>query len=173
MPHLIERATSARATCRGCGAKIAKGELRFGEQLPNPFADGENALMTHWFHVACAAYRRPEAFIDGIATSSETIDDRPTLEHEAALGVAHRRLPRVSTADHAPTGRATCRACKNLIEKGAWRIALVFYEEGRFTPSGYLHATCAKEYLETGEFRTRLKHFSPALTDAELNEIAG
>ena len=67
MPHLIERASSARATCRGCGAKIAKGELRFGEQLPNPFADGEGALMTHWFHMACAAYRRPEAFIDGIA----------------------------------------------------------------------------------------------------------
>ena len=173
MPHLIERASSARATCRGCGAKIAKGELRFGEQLPNPFADGENALMTHWFHLPCAAYRRPEAFIEGIATSEEAVADRAMLEAEAALGVAHRRLPRVSTADHAPTGRATCRACKNLIDKGAWRIALVFYEEGRFAPSGYVHATCAKDYFESTGYRARLKHFSPALTDAELDEIVG
>lgn len=172
MPHLIERASSARATCRGCGIKIAKGELRFGEQLPNPFADGENVLMTHWFHMACAAYRRPEAFIEGLATATEAIDDRDALEREAQLGITHRRLPRVSTADRAPTGRATCRACKNLIEKGAWRIALMFYEDGRFAPSGYIHSTCAKEYLETTDIRARLKHFSPALTDAELDEIA-
>lgn len=171
MPHLIERASSARATCRGCGAKIAKGELRFGEQLPNPFADGENALMTHWFHMPCAAYRRPEAFLEGIADTTEVIDDRATLEHEAQLGITHRRLPRVSSADHAPTGRATCRACKALIEKSAWRIALVFYEDGRFTPSGYIHATCVKSYIETTEIRPRLKHFSPAVTDAELEEI--
>ena len=45
MDHVIEPASSGRAKCRGCGRAIAKGELRLGERLPNPFTDeGE---MTH------------------------------------------------------------------------------------------------------------------------------
>lgn len=171
MPHVIERAPSGRAKCRGCGEKIASGELRFGEQLPNPYADGDNALMTHWFHPACAAYRRPEAFLAGLAETTETVENRAALEHDAALGVAHRRLPRVSTAERAPTGRATCRACKTLIDKDAWRIALVFYEDGRFVESGFIHAKCVKDYIETTDIRARVKHFSPALSDAELDEL--
>ncbi len=137
MPHLIEHAPSGRAKCRGCGEKIASGGLRFGEQLPNPFADGDNALMTHWFHLPCAAYRRPEAFLEGLAETTEPIDNRAELERDAQLGITHRRLPRVSTAERAPTGRANCRACKTLIDKDTWRIALVYYEDGRFVPSGF------------------------------------
>ncbi len=171
MPHLIERASSGRAKCRGCGEKIPSGELRFGEQLPNPFADGDGALMTHWFHLPCAAYRRPEAFIEGLAETTETIDNSATLEHEAALGVAHRRLPRVSTAERAPTGRANCRACKTLIEKDTWRIALVFYDDGRFVPSGFIHAKCVKDYIETTEIGPRVKHFSPALSEEDLENL--
>ena len=170
MPHLIERASTGRAKCRGCGEKIAAKELRFGEQLPNPFAEGEDALMTHWFHLACAAFRRPEAFLEGIATCSDAIENRAALAHEAALGVTHHRLPRVSTAERAPTGRANCRACKTLIEKDSWRIALVYYEDGRFVPSGFIHTTCAKEYLETTEIGPRVKHFSPGLSDADIKE---
>ena len=173
MPHLFERAPSGRAKCRGCGEKIASGELRFGEQLPNPYADGDNALMTHWFHPVCAAYRRPEAFLAGLAETTETIDNRVALEHEATLGVAHRRLPRISTAERAPTGRATCRACKTLIDKDAWRIALVFYEDGRFVASGFIHAKCVNDYIETTDIRARVKHFSPALSDAELDDLLG
>ena len=52
MPHVFEPAPTGRAKCRGCGRAIAKGELRFGERLPNPFAEGE---MTLWFHPLCAA----------------------------------------------------------------------------------------------------------------------
>ena len=189
MPHVIERAPTGRAKCRGCEGKIAAGALRFGEQLPNPYADGENVLMTHWFHLPCAAYRRPEAFLEGIAATDVEIDDRAALEiddraaleiddraaleHEAALGITHRRLPRVSKAERAPTGRANCRACKTPIDKDTWRIALVFYEDGRFVASGFMHAKCVKDYLETTEIAPRLKHFSPELSDAELEEILG
>ena len=42
MPHVIEPAPTGRAKCRGCGEKIGAGELRFGESLPNPFAEGES-----------------------------------------------------------------------------------------------------------------------------------
>lgn len=40
MPHVFEHAPSGRAKCRGCDAVIAKGALRFGERLPNPYGDG-------------------------------------------------------------------------------------------------------------------------------------
>lgn len=111
MPHVIERAPTGRAKCRGCDGKIAAGDLRFGEQLPNPYADGENVLMTHWFHLPCAAFRRPEALLEGLAAAPDLdVPDRASLEHEATLGVTHRRLPRVSKAERAPTGRARIAA---------------------------------------------------------------
>ena len=170
MPHIIEQAPTARSKCRGCGEKIAAGEQRFGERLPNPF-DDKGGEMTHWFHVVCAAFRRPEPFLEVLAATTETIPDRETLEREAGLGVAHHRLPRVSTAERAASGRAACRACKEPIEKESWRIALVYYEDGRFTPSGYIHLRCAASHLETTAIMPRVKRFSPALSDAELAEI--
>ena len=174
MPHLFELAPSARARCRGCGLAIAKGELRFGERLPNPFAQGEhaeNVEMTHWFHLWCAAFRRPEALLATVPDATEKIDRKEALMHEAALGVGHRRLPRLSTAERASSGRATCRACKELIAKDTWRIALVFYEEGRFVPSGFVHVACVPNYCETTAVMPRVRHFSPALTESDVAEI--
>ena len=72
-----------------------------------------------------------------------------------------------------PSGRAQCRHCKTSIAKGAWRITLVFYEEGRFTAAGFIHPACAQAYLEAGhgEVIPRVKRFAPGLTDADLQEI--
>ena len=54
MPHIIEEAKSGRAGCRTCRKPIAKGELRFGEEVENQFADAGET--THrWHHMACAA----------------------------------------------------------------------------------------------------------------------
>jgi hypothetical protein len=178
MPHVLEPAPSGRAKCRGCGTTIAKGEVRFGEKLPNPFADGENAEMTHWFHVTCGAYRRPESWLSALAEPDvdpdviAAIPDRAALVEEAELGVAHRRLPRVSSAERASSGRATCRACKTLIDKDSWRVALMFYEDGRFSPSGFVHAGCLVDYCETPRVMPRIRHFSPGLTEADLAEVA-
>ena len=58
---MIEPASSGRAKCRSCDQPIAKGELRFGERQPNAFGEGE---MTLWFHLPCAAYSRPEPFLE-------------------------------------------------------------------------------------------------------------
>ncbi len=161
MAHLIEPAPSARAKCRGCGERIAAGALRFGENLPNPFAEGET--MTHWFHLECAAFKRPEP-----------LPEAERLEAEARLGLAHPRLARVDGAERSPTGRAQCRACREAIPKDAWRIALVFYENERFAPAGFVHARCAQAYLELagpGELLPRLRRFSKGLTDQELAEL--
>lgn len=172
MPHTIEHAPSGRAMCRGCGKKVAKGDQRFGERLPNPYAEGDGGEMTHWFHLPCAAYRRPEPLLETLATFSDPIDDRARLEHDARQGVAHRRLPRVSAAGRAPTGRATCRACKEPIAKDTWRVALVFYEDGRFVPSGFIHAACVATHIETTEIMDRVRHFSPDLSPGDLTALA-
>ncbi|HEX5068975.1 MAG TPA: hypothetical protein VFV78_02065 [Vicinamibacterales bacterium] len=175
MPGVIEAAKTGRAKCRGCGQAIAAGTLRLGERVPNPFSD-DGGETTLWYHVACAAFLRPEAFLEVLAAPETAgvaagIDGRERLAQEAALGAAHRRLPRATAAERASTGRATCRHCKTLIEKGAWRLALTYYDEGRFAPSGFIHLGCAREYLETVEIFGRLRHFSPALTAPELEEI--
>jgi hypothetical protein len=166
--HVIEPASTGRAKCRGCGERIAAGELRFGESLPNPFADGET---THWFHPECAAFKRPEPFLETVEARPEPLQDSERLIAAAKQGIAHRRLPRVNGAERAPSGRAQCRSCHTTIEKGAWRIALVFYEEGRFAPAGYIHMPCAQAYFETLDIVPRLRRFSPALTDEDVSAI--
>jgi len=168
MAHVIEPASTGRAKCRGCGERVAAGELRFGESLPNPFADGET---THWFHPECAAFKRPEPFLETLEARPESLQDSERLMAAAKEGIAHRRLPRVSGAERAPSGRAQCRSCHATIEKDAWRISLVFYEEGRFAPAGYIHVPCAQAYFETTDIIPRLKRFSPALTDEDVKAI--
>lgn len=168
MPHVIETASTGRAKCRGCGEKIAAGGLRFGERLPNPFADGET---THWFHLDCAAFRRPEPFLEALGARSEPLDDAERMEVEAKRGVAHRRLPRIDGAERSPSGRAQCRCCRQPIAKDLWRIRLVFHEDGRFAPSGYVHLRCSQAYFETADVVPRLQRFGPDLRDEDLNEI--
>jgi hypothetical protein len=163
VPHVIEPASSGRAKCRGCNQPTLKDELRFGERQPNAFGDGE---MTLWFHPRCAAYLRPEPFLEALATGTNPPADG--LETAARFGVAHRRVPRIHGAERAATGRARCRHCKELIDKGDWRIALVFFEEYRFNPGGFVHAGCSTAYFETVELIDRLGHFSPALTEDDI-----
>ncbi len=172
MSHVLERAPTGRAKCRGCGRAIAAKEWRFGERLPNPFADAEGAEMTHWFHPLCAAFKRPEPMLEFLNNTEERVEDGDVLRRHAEAGVTHRRLPRVDAASRAPSGRATCRHCKTPIEKGLWRIALVYYDDGRFAPSGYIHLTCVKDYIETTDVIDRLRHFSAGLHDEDAAEIA-
>lgn len=172
MSHVLERAPTGRAKCRGCGRAIAAKEWRFGERLPNPFAEGEGAEMTHWFHPLCAAFKRPEPLLEFLNGTPGNIDDGDVLRRHAEAGVLHRRLPRVDAASRAPSGRATCRHCKTAIDKGLWRIGLVYYDDGRFAPSGYIHLTCARDYIETTDLVDRLRHFSAELNDSEMAEIA-
>lgn len=165
MPHVIETASSGRAKCRGCDARIAKGEDRFGERTPNPFGDGD---MTLWFHLCCAAYKRPEPLLE---TLDDGIDNADALRAAAAFTLAHPRLDRLGGAERAPTGRARCRHCREMIADKSWRLPLGFFEEFRFQPSGFIHAHCAPDYFGTSELGDRLVHFSPELTPADLAEL--
>jgi hypothetical protein len=151
-----------------------KDELRFGEREPNAFGEGE---MTLWFHLPCAAYKRPEPFLElleGVeeeVISADELSAAHALKPAAEFGIAHRRVPRLDKVEQAPTGRARCRCCRKPIEKDSWRIGLVFFEEYRFQPSGFIHAACAEEYFGTTDVLDRVLHFNPALDPAELEAI--
>lgn len=124
--------------------------------------------MTLWFHLTCGAYSRPEPFLE--AQGPAPAD--PQLAAAARFGIEHRRVPRLHGAERATSGRAHCRSCRELIAKGEWRLPLVFFEEYRFNPGGYIHAHCARQYFETIELLDRIKHFNPELREPELAEIA-
>ena len=171
MAHVIEPAATGRAKCRGCGEVLPAGQLRFGERVPNAFGEGE---ATQWFHLECGAFRRPQAFLEALETVTPVLDDAEALRAHANGGVANERLTRINGAERDKSGRAQCRHCKATIAKGAWRIPLVFYEEGRFMPAGFLHLRCAQAYFETTEttdVMPRVQRFGKGLTDADLAEI--
>lgn len=157
MAHVFEIAPTARSKCRGCGQGIAKDALRFGEKVPNPFADGEQTL---WFHPLCAAYKRPESLLEALVDAPE-VPDREQLRLIAEVGKTHHRLPRIAGSEPAK-GQATCRHCKEPIPKGEMRIKLDFFEEGRFNPAGFIHLACAPAYFETIQayIDERVRHFT-------------
>jgi hypothetical protein len=168
MPHVFEAATSGRSRCRGCARNIERGELRFGERIPNPFAEGETTL---WFHPLCAAYKRPEVLLQALGESGANVAGREALERAARASSSFRRLPRIDGAERAPSGQAKCRSCRAPIERGSWRIRIVYFEEGRFSPGGFVHLTCRGEYFENADVRAPLLHFSPNLDEAARAEL--
>lgn len=164
MAHTVEEATSGRAKCRGCGQGIPKGELRFGERLPNPFADEGD--MTLWFHVPCAAHKRPESLLEVI----DEVPDGDTYRATIQQGIDLTELPRINGLERAPSGRAKCRSCDELIAKDDWRIPLQSFEEGMFSASGNIHVKCAAAFFETSDLLSRLAFFSDVSSD-DLTEV--
>ena len=73
--------------------------------------------------------------------------------------------------ERASSGRAECRSCHATIDKGAWRIPLVFYEEGRFSAAGFLHVPCSAAYFESADVLPRINHFAPGLGEDDRKEI--
>lgn len=168
MGHVFEPAASGRSKCRGCTRAIARGELRFGERLPNLFGEGE---MTLWFHPLCAAYKRPQSLLDGLMEATAEVTAREQLERAASASNAQRRRPRIDGAEKAPSGQARCRSCREPIEKGRWRIRIAYYEEGRFFPGGFVHVACRLVHFETEDILEQVLHFSPDLTAEERADL--
>jgi hypothetical protein len=142
--------------------------MRFGERLPNPYGEGE---MTLWFHPLCAAFKRAEPLLEALPEVPEGLSERAALERAARGSLAHRRLPRVDGAERAKSGQAKCRHCRAAIERGAWRIRLVFYEEGRFSPGGYVHLACHPGYFEGHDVLEPMLHFGRDLDEAERADL--
>ena len=172
VPDSIQPAPTGRAKCRGCGSVIAKGELRFGETGPNSFGEGE---ATSWFHLACAALMRPEKLQPVLEASGDEPPEQPPerawLLETARLGLEHHRLPRMVRVERASSGRAHCRSCRELIGKGDWRFALQMFEEGRPTPIGTIHASCAQAYFGTADVLARAQRLTPDLSEADIADL--
>lgn len=166
--YATEIASSSRAKCRGCERPIKKGELRLGETMMNPRVDRET---TFWYHPICAAYKRPPAIVEFFDEGGE-LPDGNRLREIAAVGEAHPRIARIHVAHVSPSGRATCRACREIIAKDDWRISVVFFEDGYLNPAGYVHAGCVADYAETTESAMdRIRLFSPELTEEQVEEL--
>ena len=168
MSNVFEPAASGRAKCRGCGQPIQRAELRFGERRPNPFGEGE---MTLWFHPMCAAYKRPEPVLQTLTETGFDLPDREKIERVARSSLAHRRVPRIDGAERSPSGHAKCRHCRQPIERGSWRIRLVYYEEGQFSPSGFVHLECHEAYFETHDILEQALYFSRNLSADEREQL--
>jgi hypothetical protein len=99
------------------------------------------------------------------------VPDRPVLEAAANRCVTHHRLPRIDAAERTPSGRANCRCCHGPIPGGSWRIRLVFFEEGRFSPGGFLHVACRVPYFGIDDILDQLLHFSRELSLEEREDL--
>jgi len=157
MPDRIEVAASGRARCRACRKAIAKGEERFAEAAPNPLAEGETQ---YYYHLECAAERRPKLFAALYATLQPPRTELEPLAAAAALATAHHRLERLGAVERAKSARANCRFCRELIEKDAWRVALQPIEEGRVGAWGFIHLACVASYTGVKPSLERLLRYS-------------
>ena len=130
--------------------------------------------MTLWFHPLCAAYKRPQSLVDALDQQTDAgVSDQDVLRRAALTSVEHPRIPRIDGAEKSRSGQAKCRHCQEPIEKESWRIRIVFYEEGRFAPGGYIHLRCRTAYFETDDVLAPVLQFSSALNEAERAELTG
>jgi poly [ADP-ribose] polymerase len=181
MPHIIEEAKSGRAGCRTCRKPIPKGELRFGEEVENQFAD--SGETTHrWHHIVCAAGSKTDelrATLQG-GGLEVTIPDELRAELDRLMAEADaKKPPPFPYADKAPTGRAKCQGCGESIPKGEIRVAVERdIERGMTTTkgAGYLHPKCAAAYVEENggshdELTAALRTNTRDLSEPEMEKL--
>lgn len=169
MSDVIEIAPTGRAKCRRCQQKIEKGELRFGERVPNAFGEGE---ATQWYHPVCAAEKRPDKLIAALDAHSAEIEGAATLRELALAGAKNPKLAAIVRAEPAPTARASCQQCRQKIEKGSLRIVI----EREADPSGMaslgsLHVACGREYFGDDGLLDKLLRTSPDLDAEQQSEL--
>jgi hypothetical protein len=146
MSHKIEIAPTGRASCRGCKKTVLKGDLRFAEEFANAYSEDGGMSFRYW-HLACAAVKLANELAPVLASYEGTLEDRASIE---SLIAQHVR-PEPPYLEHAPNGRARCRACDESIAKGDLRVAFERTFEGPMGPqkgAAYCHVACLPRYLE-------------------------
>jgi poly [ADP-ribose] polymerase len=170
MAEMIEVAKTGRARCRSCRQAVEKGTLRFGEETPSAFGEG---MQWGWYHLACAARKRPLPFRTALAAFEGEVPERAELEQ--ALSEAEQSVVTLPYAEHAPTGRSKCLGCSEPIAKGALRVAVEReVEMGAMTRAGagYLHPACAPQHGDLPDLLAQLRKNSKRLSEADLAELA-
>jgi len=181
----IEPARSSRSSCKACRRKIAKDSLRLGVLIEGPFGAGYL-----WFHINCAAKRRPEDLEQAYALEAwpagcevPDIESLRQLADKAAQEKQTRKEP--PYGEVAPSGRSKCKQCGEPIEKDSVRVVLLrevrFYNQVRSGPIN-IHPGCVQAALDAEDNATELEDFEarfrrqteglePARVDATLAEI--
>ncbi len=184
-PYLIEGARSSRSKCRTCKRKIDKGSVRIGILLEGPYGTGYL-----WHHLTCAARRRFEdveaAYAEDAAspgTELPPLEELKLLKEKAEEKRAQKKT--APYVDVAPTSRAKCKSCEEIMEKGTPRITLLrevtFGNQFRSTPI-QVHPGCVAKELAAEDCQTEADGFEDALRanssdldeaviDAALSEI--
>lgn len=184
MAHSIQVSPSGRAACRSCKDKIAKGELRFGEEIPSQF--GSSGVTTVWHHIKCAAGAKGDLVGPVLDAYADEVPDRDELQALIKGSAGSKKAGALPNADLAPTGRAKCILCDDAIEKGSVRVAVEReIETGSFTTkgAGYLHPVCVESWAEENgqsfedllvdiENHTELPGLPPPLGDADPESFA-
>lgn len=172
MAHIIEEAKSGRAACRTCKAKIDKGVLRFGEEVPNQFSEGPSY---QWHHLKCAATKKGAQLKEALAAYSGEVAERAELEQLIEQNKGKSKAGALPFAEKAPTGRSKCLVCEEAIEKGELRLAVeAEIDTGSFVTKGqrYLHPACARDYEDAPDDLLELvKKNSVALAPEDLAAI--
>jgi len=160
--YKIEPARSSRSGCKACRKKIAKDTLRLGVMIEGPFGQGYL-----WFHINCAAKRRPEDLEAAYEAQCwpegcevPPIESLRGLADAAAKEKATRKEP--PYGELAPSGRSKCKQCDELIEKGSVRVVLSrevhFYNQVRSGPIN-VHPGCVQAALLTEDNATEPESF--------------
>jgi hypothetical protein len=177
MGHVIEAAKSGRARCRKCREAIAKGELRFGEEIPNTFAD-DGRMSYRWYHLMCGARACPKEMEEALAEYEGDVENRAELEREIDAAKRKQKPKTFPYAELAPSGRSKCLLCGEKIGKGELRVAVEReVDTGSFvtTSAGYLHPGCAAEHqgMSSGDLLSAIKVNTLSLSEETLEQLAG
>jgi Poly(ADP-ribose) polymerase and DNA-Ligase Zn-finger region len=166
-PYVIEGARSSRSKCKTCRKKIDKDVLRLGVLIEGPYGIGYL-----WHHLTCAAKRRLDDVEESYAAeawkqakippeSVPPIEELRKLHEEAEEKRQSRQ--RIPYAEVDPSGRAKCKECGELMEKGSLRVVLgrevEFGNQFRTMPI-QVHPACVAVALEREDCSTEAGGFA-------------
>jgi uridine kinase len=190
-PYVIEGARSARSRCRTCRRQINKGALRLGILIEGPYGTGYL-----WHHLKCAARSQfnkvEEAYrLEAWKEAKDPPGSVPDLErlrgYREEIEERKKKKKTIPYAEVDPSGRAKCKQCGALIEKGSMRVILgkvvEFGSQVRTAPIN-VHAACVAAGMGAEDCATEPEGFEDALRanssdlprekiDALLAEIGG
>lgn len=170
--YIIEAARSGRAKCKACRKAIPKDDLRLGVLVEGPYGLGHM-----WYHLECSAKRLFDKLKEAYEMEAWTLakvpltadvmpplDELELLKEQAEAKKAERKeLPHTELA---PSGRAKCKHCDELIEKDTPRVVIgrsvEFGQQTRTTPIN-VHPGCVADALQAEDSATEPEGFEAAL----------
>lgn len=174
MANIIETAKTGRAGCRTCKQPIPKGDLRFGEEVPNAFSAGD--MTYNWHHLPCAAKKKPSALKQALDDTDQDVPDKEELLKAIEANAKNEKPTVLPYAEYAPTARASCVGCSVKIEKGHLRVAIESEDDGSpFPRSGprYLHIACIADHAgeDPEEFFSKVRTNSKNVETKDMQEL--